>query len=383
MMKLESKTETCVMKGSFMIKNIFIPSNYKDIVEDYEDICGISRWFAAANTPDGFVSYFREIFGISDIKKLYILGGGPGSGKSTIMKRVAQRCHERGLACELFHCSSSPFSLDGVLIPSLGTAVIDGTAPHTYDISLPGAREHYVDLGVAWNTQFLEERVGEITRLRDEKKKAYRRAYLHFKAYRLLEDESQALLKPYILTDKLTKYVASLSDKFIARGDGFYCDMRIQSGIGSCGCVYFDSFETMASNVLKISDFRGIGYLLTDLLLCEAKNKKSRCVLSYSPIADGKIDGIYFPDTNTCFSFYAESFDKNINCERFCDMRSLKYIKPKFDISHRCAANIFSEVCASLEEAGRLHDMIEKEYHPCTDYTKIEGITDSLLAKIF
>ncbi len=366
-----------------MIKNIFVPVNYKDCVENYEDICGSTRYFAAANTPEGFISYFRDIFGVPDITKLYILGGGPGSGKSTILKRIAYEAHNREMPCEMFHCSSSPFSLDGIKLPTENVAVIDGTAPHTYDISLPGAREHFIDLGIAWNTGMLEKRVSDIKKLRDEKKRAYRRAYLHLKTYRLLEDESQRLLEPYILKEKMSKYAKSFSDKYIKKGKDFLYDIRIQSGIGSSGCVFFDSFEFLSSNVFRISDFRDIGYTFISMLFEEAKRKNTRCVVSFSPVDNTKIDGIYFPDTDTCVSFYAENFNKNINCERFCDMKSLRNIKPKFDISHKSAYSVFNEACESLKDAGSIHDSIEKLYYPCTDYSVIEGITDTLLSKIF
>ena len=73
------------------------------------------HYFAGANTVQGFYSRFEEI--PRDCQRVYYIKGGPGVGKSTLMKRVAQRAQEKGLEAEIFHCSSDPDSLDGVALP--------------------------------------------------------------------------------------------------------------------------------------------------------------------------------------------------------------------------------------------------------------------------
>ncbi len=51
-------------------------------------------------------------------------------GKSTFMRSVGQEMLERGYDVEQHHCSSDNGSLDAVVIPAAGTALLDGTAPH-------------------------------------------------------------------------------------------------------------------------------------------------------------------------------------------------------------------------------------------------------------
>ena len=59
-------------------------------LEEINDLNNKSRhYFAAANTADGFVSFFDSVFNNRNISKVYILKGGPGVGKSTIMKKAA------------------------------------------------------------------------------------------------------------------------------------------------------------------------------------------------------------------------------------------------------------------------------------------------------
>ena len=94
-------------------------------------------YFAAANTGSGFVSYFSEIFDPDEMKKLYIIKGGPGTGKSTLAGKLADAAEERGHTVTRYLCSSDPSSLDGIMIEDLRVGVIDGTAPHAAAATAP------------------------------------------------------------------------------------------------------------------------------------------------------------------------------------------------------------------------------------------------------
>ena len=99
------------------------------------------RYFLGANSPAGFYSLYDQLIDPAEADAVFILKGGPGCGKSTLMKRVAAAAEERGLQVEYIRCSGDPDSLDGVVIPQLNsldaillpekkTAIVDGTAPH-------------------------------------------------------------------------------------------------------------------------------------------------------------------------------------------------------------------------------------------------------------
>ena len=73
-------------------------------------------YFAAANTSDGFISYYADCFGRQEISHLYMIKGGPGTGKSRFLGDVASAAVKRGWEAEYFYCSSDPCSLDGVIL---------------------------------------------------------------------------------------------------------------------------------------------------------------------------------------------------------------------------------------------------------------------------
>ena len=87
-------------------------------------------YFLGANTPTGFRSLYDQFIDPETDRALYIIKGGPGCGKSTFMKQIARCILNAGHSVECIRCSGDPDSLDGILIPELKIAYVDGTAPH-------------------------------------------------------------------------------------------------------------------------------------------------------------------------------------------------------------------------------------------------------------
>ena len=120
----------------------------------------IRRMFPGGNTSEGFYSYFDNILG-RNAKRLYILKGGPGTGKSTIIKKFAKQALKLNYDLEYHHCASDPSSIDVVVVPKLKVAILDGTSPHAVDPKVPGEIDEIINLGQFWDR-------GEIEKNRDE-----------------------------------------------------------------------------------------------------------------------------------------------------------------------------------------------------------------------
>lgn len=90
------------------------------------------EFFLGANTPQGFVSRYDQLADPADGWREFVIKGGPGTGKSTMMKRIAAEVGARCSEIELIRCSSDVDSLDAVILPAIKTAIADGTAPHVW-----------------------------------------------------------------------------------------------------------------------------------------------------------------------------------------------------------------------------------------------------------
>ncbi len=140
------------------------------------------HYFPGNNTPLGFFSYYRYILGQREARKIICIKGGPGSGKSTFMKKIGTRFAELGESIDYLHCSADESSLDGVVLTDRNIALIDGTSPHITDPITPGAVDRIVNLGEFWNEEGIAANKEEIIDLNEECSEWYRIAYNYLNA---------------------------------------------------------------------------------------------------------------------------------------------------------------------------------------------------------
>ena len=95
----------------------------------------MERYFLGSNTKVGFDGFYDVT--TEGIGSFYLIKGGAGTGKSSLIKKVLKRGEDCGLRCESWHCSGDPKSLDGVYIHDLDVAVIDATSPHAVEPKIP------------------------------------------------------------------------------------------------------------------------------------------------------------------------------------------------------------------------------------------------------
>ena len=139
---------------------------------------GKRRYFPGANTGRGFIGHFEGIVPPwSEPHYTYVLKGGPGVGKSTLMKKCAAIARANGFTVEEFRCASDPESFDAVRIPQRRLVLLDGTAPHTIDPATPGIDGETLDLGRFLHKEVFKRRREELFVLAEENRAHYKNAF--------------------------------------------------------------------------------------------------------------------------------------------------------------------------------------------------------------
>lgn len=95
----------------------------------------VRRMYLGAATPQGPVDHVMNL--TDSLEKRYFIKGRPGSGKSTMLKKLVIEAENRGFDAEVYHCGLDPHSLDMVILPEKSVAIFDSTAPHEYFPSKP------------------------------------------------------------------------------------------------------------------------------------------------------------------------------------------------------------------------------------------------------
>ena len=134
-------------------------------------------YFLGSNSGNGFSSLYED-FPPEEGAFLHIIKGGPGSGKSTLMKGLAATAEARGWTVHRVPCSGDPDSLDGVYVPALREAWVDGTAPHALEPKLFGVTGDYLNLGSFFRGPLDQEEKQLLLRLQRDNQELYREATL-------------------------------------------------------------------------------------------------------------------------------------------------------------------------------------------------------------
>ena len=114
------------------------------------------HFFAGAMTASGFCNFFEFINDYNKKGMLYIIKGGSGTGKSSLMKKVGAHFLQKGEEIEFFHCSADPDSLDAIRLKKYNIAIVDGTAPHVTEMKMPAIKDCIIDV-----SQFIKPEVAK------------------------------------------------------------------------------------------------------------------------------------------------------------------------------------------------------------------------------
>ena len=224
-----------------------------------------NRYFASANGYSGFRSYFDTVFSLKDYERVFILKGGPGTGKSTLMKRLAGELSDLSVGIEAYLCSSDTASLDGISI-AVGdkkVAVIDGTMPHIKDPKLPGAADEIIDLESSFNKVLLTNKRHILEKHAYSKNRHYKKAYEYLSISGEITRCARAEIKErYKRSDK--ELIKDLL-KNLKEGGGVVTE-RLLTAFGKKGFEILDTAEKTLKSVRYIVGVYGSEYIFTSHL---------------------------------------------------------------------------------------------------------------------
>ena len=343
----------------------------------------VEKYFAASNSGSGFCNYFGEIFSSDRLDKVYIIKGGPGTGKSYFMKSVARAAEEGGKSVIYYYCSSDQASLDGIIINER-IGIFDGTAPHSAEADIPGAVHEIIDLGRFWDARALLERKEEITRLSAEKKKHYFRAYRYLAAYKSICEAEEKLCFGLVQREKLKKAVNSVLSG-IKIGAGFEMKLALTDSIGMRGRVRFDTLEKKAKKIYKITNNLDTAHFFLSHLLERAAEMSLTVTVSYDPILPERIDAVFLDNEDILFTIGCAAEDervKGVAMARFFAPEKLSEVRGALKRSRKLRDLLLSDALGIFGEIEKVHFALEEIYKSAMDFIGKEVFTDNFIKEL-
>ncbi len=344
----------------------------------------VKEFFAASNSYSGFVSYFEEIFNPKDYEKIFILKGGPGTGKSSFMRNIAAKCENLSLSCQKILCSSDPDSLDGLIIENDGKkiALLDGTAPHSTDPKIPGAIEKIINLGDSWNEALLTANREKIIKLSAAKSEHYKNAYSYLSVAGLCVKYVDTAILDTIDTD--IKDI--LEDVFLnTKDDGGTAKNILTSSFGKRGFHEIEGLGDFAERKINIVGIYGSEYYFMKRIAEEARRRSLSYIASPSPLDREKTDAIYIFSNLTSVSVGNKHYIENaklidtskyINLEKLNSKRSLlETLYKEREAMLWCATDEF-------KKAYDMHIEAEKIYTASMDFKNNIKLSEKVFEEI-
>lgn len=327
------------------------------------------KYFAASNSERGFVSYFRENFRHGRADRVYLIKGGPGTGKSRLLSELATAAEKAGGEVEYYFCSSDPDSLDGIFVKfgNRTVSVLDSTAPHSEDVDVVGAIDNYIDLGAFWDRSRLCEDREEIVKLALRKEKAYTETYHALRAAGALLRASSELVLECTDLDALRADAQAIASHIpqSRRLRSPLCAISIR---GRCS---FDSFEKNAGLTITLTDSRsyGISFAYLEAIV---NSMEGRARVSPTPLMPDRNDAIFSGGVAVVSSKASLCSERSIDVSEFVDRSAFLMLRDRIESLRRQGESALLSGETALAEAGEAHAALERIYIKAMDFEKKE-----------
>ncbi len=353
----------------------------------------VKKVFAGGNTTQGFYSFYHNIFD-DDANRVFILKGGPGTGKSSFMKKIAQQLLILGYDIEEFYCSSDAQSLDGIVVPKLKVAIVDGTAPHVMDPKYPGCVEEIINLGQYWDASNLEAERLEIIRLTKANSACYPRAYRYLRAAKCIYEDIQDITKNAMDFGKINRITTNLIQEILGDYTSSLAVGKIRSlfasGITPQGPV--NELHSIVENCTRKYILKGEPGTGKSTMITKIAQRAMECGLSseayHCPIAPESIEHLVIPKLNVAIisSYPPHIYEAdhaiviNLN-DCLCQAKRTAF-QPTLHKNHILFEELLDLAFEQLRKAKVIHDQLEDKFTPHMDFEKINRQNDAVLKKI-
>ncbi|MCO5386115.1 MAG: hypothetical protein NHB14_10470 [Desulfosporosinus sp.] len=121
---------------------------------------GVRHYFAEGLTTRGYISLLPNM--MPSWKRAYILLGGPGTGKSTLIKIVGLELLDRGYDIDFLRSVRDPDSMAGFIMPRMGLGMLDAMEVSPLRWQAPGVVEKFTDFSLFCDEVKLEKQRSSI-----------------------------------------------------------------------------------------------------------------------------------------------------------------------------------------------------------------------------
>lgn len=344
-------------------------------------------FFLGANSGMGFQSLYSHLIDLEDTHDLMVLKGGPGVGKATFMKQIAQSMEEADVPVEYIWCSGDPDSLDAVLFPTLRVAIVDGTSPHIIEPQYPAAVDRYINLGRFYDIDAAKSIKAIIMAHTKAYKRDYVRAFRCLRAARQVEQESAEIVQSVMDWKKADRRMNNIMQRELRhRGDEKgKTTLRFLGSITYKGQICrFDTVDTLANRVYALMDDYELSGRYLEWIRAAAVDKGWDVIACPSTEDQSRLEHLIIPGLGLAFVTSSEKTPYPGKPARRIRLNVMAepVNRGRLRFEKRMVRSLREEAVASLKEAKENHDRLEADYNPYVDFDGVHSLADVEIARL-
>lgn len=339
------------------------------------------KYFLGANSKNGFYSLYKNFPG--DKARLHIIKSGPGTGKSTFMRNIGKAAEAEGLDVEYLLCSGDPASLDGIYIPELESAWVDGTAPHITEPGCFQVDSDYVNLGAFFKQSFTEREESYVNRTLHDYRLLYSQAYA---ALRSAAEFREAYM-PKLFSDSenstIIKRVDGILNRYVGKsrknGNAKY---RFLSAICCEGIFRLpDEITTLCKHIYAFDDKLNHASFALGYAAEAAIERGAEVIACPSPLEPEKLEALIFPAQELALisSRWDISGAWNVRIDSLPDT---SLYRKELREGRKTEDKLMAWAFSKLKSAKELHDGLEAVYQKHMDFEALNEFTQEEIKKL-
>jgi len=352
------------------------------------------HYFVYGNTAQGFISKLAT--NLQGIDNMVLFQGWPEAGKAGFMSLIAEECRNSGLKTEYLHCPSSPDALDGVIVPDLKLAVIDGTGLHYRRLVAPDPAAKYINTDPAFDAEKLRQAMDLIAEFDQSIGDFHENAFRRFRSALDVHDEWEKIYIENMDFSKADALAPAVIDMILGENrlpKPTVIKERFFGASTPAGAT--DFIESLTGNIskrylLKGRPGTGKSTLLRKILAASAERGLDAEV--YFCAFDSKsLDMIIWPELDKCLfdSTAPHLYQPSRPSDEVIDMYEVcvkpgtdeKYEKELADINRRYKATVQSGTEFLAKAKNRLDELLDI-YNAAADPGEIRRLCAEVINRL-